>query len=703
MGGSQRWWQFYLSYPATGGNPGGYGVMDNTGGGGWGIWVGGNDAAIDLATMGLSANFTYNFVQDMKIVTGTDIGGLKIESWGPSGKISDSGDMRPSVSGHNTANWETYSFPYTIDPAATGLKIVPLWGANSSVAYDNIGVIVPLSSPLSAAITFPVNGATVSTNFTINATASVLPGAITNVFFYDGATLLGNDDTAPYSFSATDVSVGAHALKVVAKANTGSSVTSSVVNVTVSAAPTYTTVYVDPSKGWVGYMTVTETPGNGGGPAFAQPWGAADLRAVFSGSGSSSVLTLSPNIINDPSPYWYVTTNSPSEANKTMDAGMYVQPASSLPGQVLTFTGTCLTNTLVSGTNVNPAGNGWTCVAFIKDFAPDYSSFVTATVPLTNGAVFSVTLATDPDPTRHVQYGFETVGPCVWPTDPVLPNYGKVVIGALSSTNLYVDSSKAWTGFMNVFNLPASGTFPASAPGDYQFGSGWGTADLCAVFSGFGLTLSPNTINDGAAYWYTPSGMPGAVGNKLMDASMYVEMPVNTVSGQNVIFSGTVLSNSLSLVSLSNTNAAGNGWTSVAFIKDFAPDYSSSVSVTAPLTPGAFNLSLVTINNPARHVQYGFETVGPCVWPTDPALAGFGSVVVNSLVAPPRITPSVAGGTLNLSFPTHVNNIYTIQYKNSMADASWSTLIVTNGTGSAAVVTPPSTSIGNRFYRLSIQ
>ncbi len=83
-------------------------------------------------------NFTYTFVQDMKIVSGTDIGGIKIESWGPSGKISDSGDLRPSLSGHNTANWETYYFSYTIDPAATGLKIVPLWGPNSSVAYDNM-------------------------------------------------------------------------------------------------------------------------------------------------------------------------------------------------------------------------------------------------------------------------------------------------------------------------------------------------------------------------------------------------------------------------------------------------------------------------------------------------------------------------------------------------------------------------------------
>jgi hypothetical protein len=55
----------------------------------------------------------------------------------------------------------------------------------------------------------------------------------------------------------------------------------------------------------------------------------------------------------------------------------------------------------------------------------------------------------------------------------------------------------------------------------------------------------------------------------------------------------------------------------VAFIKDFAPDYSSFNVVTTPLTPGHFDISLATVSDPARHVQYGFETIGPDVWITD--------------------------------------------------------------------------------------
>ena len=64
----------------------------------------------------------------------------------------------------------------------------------------------------------------------------------------------------------------------------------------------------------------------------------------------------------------------------------------------------------------------------------------------------------------------------------------------------------------------------------------------------------------------------------------------------------------------------------MAFIKDFASDYSSYNTVTAPLVNGLFSISLLTVNDPARHVQYGFETIGPDVWVTD--LAPYGSIQV---------------------------------------------------------------------------
>jgi len=182
----------------------------------------------------------------------------------------------------------------------------------------------------------------------------------------------------------------------------------------------------------------------------------------------------------------------------------------------------------------------------------------------------------------------------------------------LADTIVTVDPGATWNGFMNVFELDES---------TYAFGSAWGTADLVAVFSGADLTLGAAPINDPDGFWYqNPPGGPGSAGNKWMNAAMYVE-PAGSLPGQNVKFQGEVLSNSLV-----------SGYESVAFIRDFAPDFSSVVEVTVPLTPGVFSIDLDTINDPARHVQYGFLTTGPNVWPSDLASKGF--VVVTGIPEP---------------------------------------------------------------------
>src|SRR3954453_11819639 len=190
-----------------------------------------------------------------------------------------------------------------------------------------------------------------------------------------------------------------------------------------------------------------------------------------------------------------------------------------------------------------------------------------------------------------------------------------------SAVKITVNPADNWIGFMNVSETPQHG-------GGYVFGSSWGTNDLTATFSGPVLTLGPNTINDPDPFWYTPAGGPGSVGNKIMDANMYVQPAAGTLAGQNVTFSGNVLSNTL----IGHVNQDGNGWTSVAFIKDFAPDYSSSVQTTVPLTAGVFSISRAAINDPGRHVQYGFETIGPDVWSTD--VGPYGNIQIAGVPEP---------------------------------------------------------------------
>ncbi|HYG23578.1 MAG TPA: PEP-CTERM sorting domain-containing protein [Verrucomicrobiae bacterium] len=197
---------------------------------------------------------------------------------------------------------------------------------------------------------------------------------------------------------------------------------------------------------------------------------------------------------------------------------------------------------------------------------------------------------------------------------------------ASPAATLTVDPGASWLGYMNVFNLPSDG-------GAFQFGSSWGTSDLRASFSGDTLTLAPNTIGDLAAYWYIGGGAPGAPGNKIMEANFYQET-TGPLSGQMVTFTGTVLANSLT-----------TSHTAVAFIKDFAPDYSSSVTTTVPLTPGMFSVSLATINDPARHVQFGFQMTGVNVWATD--VGPFGSVQI-APIPEPTVLSLVAVGLTGL-------------------------------------------------------
>lgn len=205
------------------------------------------------------------------------------------------------------------------------------------------------------------------------------------------------------------------------------------------------------------------------------------------------------------------------------------------------------------------------------------------------------------------------------------------IAGTAHAVDVTVDPAKITNGFMNVFNLPAP-----DGDGAYQFGSGWGFADLTASFSGSDLTLGPNTIGDPNEYWYRCVGSavppncggPGAPGNKIMEANSYAQVDDGSLSGQTVDFRGVVLANSLTSAHVAR-----------AFIRDFAPDF-SSVNETIILLPasGPFALSLATINDPARHVQYGFQVTGVNVWVTD--VAPFGSITIGPETPTPASTAS---------------------------------------------------------------
>ena len=180
-----------------------------------------------------------------------------------------------------------------------------------------------------------------------------------------------------------------------------------------------------------------------------------------------------------------------------------------------------------------------------------------------------------------------------------------------------VDSSIS-TAFMNVFEIDR--TDPVPVAGSFVFASTWGFADLSANFEGDGsLTLGPNTIGDPDPFWYVGGGGPGALGNKWMDANSFAEFNDGSLSGMNVTFTGEVLSHTLT-----------PNHSVFAFIRDFAPDFSSFNETILELTPssGTFSIDLDTLAGVGRNVQYGFAFRGENVWITD--VGPFGSVNIGA-------------------------------------------------------------------------
>jgi chitinase len=119
---------------------------------------------------------------------------------------------------------------YTLTARATD----NLGGAGTSPA-STITVNAASNTPPSANITSPADGAIFAwkPTITVTATASDPGGSVAKVEFRDGTTLLGQDTSAPYSFTWRNVPAGSHTLTARATDNAGAVTTSTPVGITV--------------------------------------------------------------------------------------------------------------------------------------------------------------------------------------------------------------------------------------------------------------------------------------------------------------------------------------------------------------------------------------------------------------------------------------------------------------------------------------
>ncbi len=186
---------------------------------------------------------------------------LFISEWGTSNYTGDSGNDYTNaqnwinlLAGANTAgikvSWCNWSFcdksesSAALNAGACGssgwnnTSISGTWVKNHILSpADSWGGVVT-NQPPSVSITTPTNNAQFATpaTITISATATDADGTISKVDFYNGTTLLGTDNTAPYSFLWSNAPIGTFSITAKATDNSNAVTTSTAVSVIVKAA-----------------------------------------------------------------------------------------------------------------------------------------------------------------------------------------------------------------------------------------------------------------------------------------------------------------------------------------------------------------------------------------------------------------------------------------------------------------------------------
>jgi hypothetical protein len=183
------------------------------------------------------------------------------------------------------------------------------------------------NKPPTVSLSAPSSGLTAPATVVLNATAADTDGAVAKVEFFNGAIKIGEDTTAPFSFSWTGVAAGTYSLTARATDNQGATATSSAASVTVAAAtgptpPAATFVKTDTTtKGnWIGaygaegYTIVSHVesiPTYGGAVASGKEdylWAASttDTRALQKVDGSDRIASV-----------WYATDSFNIDFNFT--------------------------------------------------------------------------------------------------------------------------------------------------------------------------------------------------------------------------------------------------------------------------------------------------------------------------------------------------------------------------------------------------
>jgi subtilisin family serine protease len=208
-------------------------ASDNAGGYTIG-WV----AATEWLKYTVSATVSANYTFEARVASPGGGGAFHVEI--------DGANATGALVVPNTGDWQAWqTMTLTGIPISAGVHVVRVVfdanGGGGFVANFNYfrWTVPGLNIPPSVTLVSPAAGATYTAPATIalSANASDVDGTVTQVSFYNGASLIGTDLTAPYTWSWTNVQGGNYRLTAIATDNGGAGTTSIPINITVLTPP----------------------------------------------------------------------------------------------------------------------------------------------------------------------------------------------------------------------------------------------------------------------------------------------------------------------------------------------------------------------------------------------------------------------------------------------------------------------------------
>ena len=380
-------------------------------------------------------------------------------------------------------------------------------------------------------------------------------------------------------------------------------------------------VTLDPAMAFNGYENIyTNGLADTTWPAYKSDYlGAGKSFPNQSSIDADGNLTIAPSIRADQlfpndTLIWADASGSSAAIGRNIE-DFYAESAAFGAGDTVIFTGILTANTLAA-----PYKD--TAIVFIKDYDSGWGFKGMQSInlnTLTNGQPFTVTYPAVFAAADHVQWGVEWAGPSA--RQATVASLGTAIIATNliaappppKTVNVSIDHNQYWAGYQSVSlgGAYSAGYLGAGGAPDVQGSITANDVVRCAP----DIRMDKNFHTD-TAIWADAGGLSDPNSGVTVDSVYYVDSGSIAVNGDTVIFSGQLLTNTLS---------GQDATTIVAFIKDFDAGwgyFGRADTYLWPLTNGEVFSVQKTITGGGAHIQYGFEWVGPPAR-TNPAAASF--------------------------------------------------------------------------------